>query len=87
MGLPAGANTWQELGVDAAWTSGEHLLASAVDALHGANWQRGEGKGQPPKPLPRPSDIKAQKDKKSKIAERAERFRNKNKKGRRGSGN
>ncbi len=35
------------------WGVGEYLLASAVDALHGANWQR-SGKGSRPEPVARP---------------------------------
>lgn len=34
-----------------AWTRGEVLLASAVDALRGANWQRAKGRGPRPKPI------------------------------------
>lgn len=30
------------------------LLALIADLLAGANWQRGGGKGQRPKPIPRP---------------------------------
>lgn len=44
----------------ARWGITEHLLASAVDALHGANWQRGGGKGSRPKPINRP-DPRAEK--------------------------
>lgn len=36
------------------WTLNDHLLAGAVDALRGANWQRGGAKGSKPKPIPRP---------------------------------
>lgn len=37
------------------WGLQEQLLAAAVDALNGANWQRGQGKEQDrPKPIPRP---------------------------------
>lgn len=40
---------------DAAdWDLPEHLLAAVVDALHTANWQRAEGNGPPPEPIPRP---------------------------------
>lgn len=38
------------------WATGDYLLAAAVDALHGANWQRSGGKGSRPKPIPRPGD-------------------------------
>lgn len=37
------------------WTRVEYLLASVVDVLAAANWQRQGKKGAPrPKPLPRP---------------------------------
>jgi hypothetical protein len=39
------------------WTPEAHLLAMAVDALHGANWQRSGGKGRKPKRLPRPGEV------------------------------
>jgi hypothetical protein len=32
----------------------EHLLATAIDVLAAANWQRGGGKSPRPKPLQRP---------------------------------
>lgn len=38
----------------AEWGAAEHLLAGVFDALQMGNWQRGEGKGQRPSPLPRP---------------------------------
>jgi hypothetical protein len=41
-------------GEHADWGLVEQLLAAAVDALHGANWQRGGGKRSRPKPWPRP---------------------------------
>ena len=41
-------------GDKALWTTGDHLLAAAVDALASGNWQRGGGKGKRPKPIPRP---------------------------------
>lgn len=43
-------------GAQAEWGVTEHLLASAVDALRGANWQRSGGKGKRPEPIPRPGD-------------------------------
>lgn len=45
--------------VETAWTATDYLLALVVDALNAANWQRG-GKGQRPKPLPRPGDTSTQ---------------------------
>lgn len=42
-------------GDDHPWGLAEQLLAATVDALHAANWQRGEGKKRDkPKPIPRP---------------------------------
>lgn len=46
-------------GDKAAWSTSEHLLAAAVDALNAANWQRSGRKGGKPKPVPRPGDEKA----------------------------
>ena len=42
------------------WGQIDYLLASVVDALAGANWQRGGGKGARPKPLTRPKPPKAE---------------------------
>lgn len=44
----------EQHGQDVLWSLTDHLLAVIADALHGANWQRGEGKGTKPKPIPRP---------------------------------
>lgn len=44
----------------ARWGVPEHLMASVVDLLQGANWQRGGGKSTRPKPIPRP-DARAEK--------------------------
>jgi hypothetical protein len=38
----------------ALWTMNELLLASVLDVLALANWQRAGGKGNKPKPIPRP---------------------------------
>lgn len=73
--LPAGALTWQEMGSDNAWTVNDYLVAEAVDALHGANFQRAGGKGEKPKPLPRPSDLKATKERRSEMLDKAARFK------------
>lgn len=40
---------------ESQWDTNSYLLAQAVDALHGANWQR-SGKGKAPDPVPRPND-------------------------------
>lgn len=40
------------------WDIDTHLLAGVLDALNGANWQRGGGKGAAPKPVPRPEDMR-----------------------------
>lgn len=57
-GLPHGSATALAVhGEDAVWTVTDHLLASAVDALNVANWQRtkdGARGVRPPKPMPRP---------------------------------
>lgn len=37
-----------------AWSTSDYLLATAVDYLAGANWQRGGGKGRRPRPVERP---------------------------------
>ncbi|MFE9955832.1 hypothetical protein [Micromonospora sp. NPDC005299] len=59
--LPVTSPLGVALNGDAArWGVTEHLLATAVDALLGANWQRGGGKGQRPKPVRRP-DPRAEK--------------------------
>lgn len=42
---------------DPAWGVSEYLLAAAVDALNFRLYQAGGGKGQKPKPIPRPGDI------------------------------
>ena len=43
-----------ELGESAFWTVDTHLLAGVLDALNGANFQRGGGRGKRPAPTPRP---------------------------------
>jgi hypothetical protein len=54
-GLPADSATVRAtLGGDSLWGLPEHLLARILDTLAGANWQRSGGKGQRPKPVPRP---------------------------------
>ena len=45
-----------ELGESAFWTVDTHLLAGVLDALNGANFQRGGGKGKKPTPIPRPGE-------------------------------
>ena len=44
----------ERYGAAVAWSLTDHLLATVVDALHNANWQRGGGKGSRPKPIERP---------------------------------
>ena len=51
---PDSATMRAVLGPPDPWGLAEHLLAVIADALHGANWQRGGGKGKRPKPIPRP---------------------------------
>lgn len=43
-------------GSRASWSTTNHLLASVLDALNVANWQRTGRKGNRPKPTPRPGD-------------------------------
>lgn len=76
LNLPPGALTWQHVGSDNAWTVTDHLLADAVDALNGANWQRGGGKGDAPKPVARPSDLLEIKERREAMLARATRFKN-----------
>ena len=45
-----------ELGESAFWTVDTHLLAGVLDALNGANFQRGGGRGKKPSPIPRPGE-------------------------------
>ena len=45
-----------ELGESAFWTVDTHLLAGVLDALNGANFQRGGGRGKKPTPVPRPGE-------------------------------
>lgn len=74
MNLPAGSQVWVALGVDLAWTSEAHLTAAVVDALNGANWQRGDGKGKKPDPIPRPTDLARKAASLKRNFERAEQF-------------
>lgn len=58
--LPPDAATRRALDPEnAGWGITEQLMAASVDALRGANWQRGGGKGSRPKPVPRPGIRKA----------------------------
>lgn len=45
----------------------EYVLLTIADILAAANWQRGGGRGQRPKPLPRP-DPRAEKKRREYIA-------------------
>lgn len=75
--LPYGAQTWMEMGVDAAWTVAEHGVANLVDQLAWVNFQinNPEHKGRKPDPVDRPPDLKAQQVKRERTLERAVRFR------------
>ncbi len=46
-------------GEQLAWDVDTHLLATIVDLLQGANWQRSGGKGTRPKPMDRPGQKRA----------------------------
>ncbi|MGZ4530727.1 MAG: hypothetical protein ACXVXP_00075 [Mycobacteriaceae bacterium] len=72
--LPPGALVWMALGYDAGWSMEALLLAAAVDAINGGNWQRSGGKGPQPKPVPRPSDLMRQAQQADRMAERAAAF-------------
>lgn len=53
--LPLTSRTHRAVGGDVlAWGTSEHLLATIVDLLAGANWQRSGGKGERPRAIPRP---------------------------------
>lgn len=73
--LPPGALTWQEVGTDAAWSTESHLLAQVVDTLNAANYQRAGGKGEKPKPVPRPNDLKEIQTKRERMLQRAAKFK------------
>lgn len=79
LNLPAGAAVWQDMGIDAAWTTQDHLTALIADSLQLANWQRGGGKGKQPKPIPRPEDAKKKEDAKQATLDKARRFKEKQK--------
>lgn len=46
------------VGEGAEWSMSDHILAAILDSLNAANWQRGGGKGQRPKPMQRPGSTK-----------------------------
>jgi hypothetical protein len=53
--LPTNSALGRELYGEAVdWSTDTYLMASAIDLLAGANWQRGGGKSRRPKPVPRP---------------------------------
>lgn len=53
--LPTRSATGSELYGEAVdWSTDTYLLATVIDLLAGANWQRGGGPGRRPKPVPRP---------------------------------
>lgn len=53
-GLPRESRLVRSIDPSSVWGPEAHLLASAVDLLQGANWQRGGGKGSRPRPVKRP---------------------------------
>lgn len=57
----------------ASWTTTDWLLAGVIDVLHGANWQRGGGKGTRPRPFPRPLSLPEQERKQREHADAQER--------------
>lgn len=53
--LPADSATAQAMhGELAHWQTAEYLMANVVDLLRLSVWQRSGGKGERPKPIPRP---------------------------------
>ncbi len=58
------------------WGVNEFLLRQILFALHGANWQRGGGKGQKPKPLDLPDRKRSAPSAKPVGADIAQRLRN-----------
>ena len=72
--LPHGAQVWLAQGHDAGWSVEAQLMAFAVDALNGANWQRSGGKGSKPKPIDRPADLLRRAQAAEHHADRAARF-------------
>lgn len=50
------ATARSQIGPVAEWTVGEYLLAALLDTARHGNWQRGGGKGQRPRPVPRPTE-------------------------------
>lgn len=73
--LPDGAQTWQHLGIDSAWTVSDFLTARVVDAVRDGNWQRGGGKGTRPKPIPAPSEAKKALERQERVMDKAREFR------------
>jgi hypothetical protein len=78
VGLPAGAVTWQLAGVDSAWTTTDHLLARAIDALEVANWMASEDGSKnrnKPDPVMRPTELHEQAQRQDRILSKARAFR------------
>lgn len=57
--LPRESATVREVGgPETEWGVTEHMLATVIDALNGANWQRAANKNSPrPRPVPRPGVV------------------------------
>ena len=72
--LPMGSRVWDALGLDAAWTNAEHLLATLVDAVAWGNWQRGKKGAPKPDPLPRPEKLRERADADARIQAKAAAF-------------
>lgn len=51
---PPGSPLAAALMPEAAWTTAEHLLALIHDLQRSTAWAQGGGKGERPKPIPRP---------------------------------
>lgn len=52
--LPPEAAFWRALDPAREWSTEAHLLASVIDVLASANWQRSGSRGKRPKPIERP---------------------------------
>lgn len=75
MNLPDGARVWAALGIDRAWTIGDHLAAVQIDATNTVAWLNSDGSDSDrPKPIPRPSDLREAAEKAKRNRNRAERY-------------
>lgn len=78
--LPPGARVWQAEGGEPSWANEDYWFAGLVDEVRRLTWEvatwgaeRGR-KGQPPKPLQRPKDKRAEKVKAVEASKNAARW-------------